>query len=130
MTTARQPSKFSYARGPHFVAVGAAVLTWPLLFLGGLVTTLRVGMAVPDWLTTFGVNMFLYNFLNDSIGVQLEHSHRLYASAVGVACIVLAGTLLWADPRRWVKALGVLALAGVIAQGVLGGTRVTQNSQG
>lgn len=118
-----------YRKWPHRVAIAAACLTWPLLFLGGLVTTLQVGMAVPDWPTTFGVNMFLYNFLNDSIGVQLEHSHRLLGAAVGLACVALCATLLWRDPRRWVKVLGVLALAGVIAQGVVGGTRVTQNSQ-
>ena len=30
-----------------------------LLGLGGLVTSKGVGMAVPDWPTTFGYNMFL-----------------------------------------------------------------------
>ncbi len=31
-----------------------------LIFVGGLVTSTDAGMAVPDWPTTFGENMFLY----------------------------------------------------------------------
>ncbi len=106
----------------------AAVFTLPLLFVGGSVTTYRVGMAVPDWPQTFGINMFLYDFWNAPFGVQVEHTHRLYGAAVGLATI---GLMIWFfcfESRRWIKALGVLALAAVIVQGVLGGTRVTQVS--
>ena len=48
----------------------AAVFTLPLLFVGGSVTTYRVGLAVPDWPTTFGINMFLYDFWNAPFGVR------------------------------------------------------------
>ena len=74
-------------RGPHAVAVVAAVFTWPLIFVGGLVTTYRVGMAVPDWPTTFGMNMFLFRFWEAAWGVFIEHGHRLYGAAVGLATI-------------------------------------------
>ena len=67
----------------------AAVFTLPLLFVGGSVTTYRVGMAVPDWPTTFGMNMFLYSFWKAALGVFIEHGHRLYGAAVGLATIVL-----------------------------------------
>jgi cytochrome c oxidase assembly protein subunit 15 len=87
-----------------------------------------VGLAVPDWPSTFGQNMFLYEFGNDAFGVRIEHLHRLYGAAVGLATIVLAGWLWMFDPRRWIKALGILALAAVVIQGVLGGLRVTQLS--
>ncbi len=107
------------------MAVLAALFTLPLLFVGGSVTTYRVGLAVPDWPTTFGMNMFLYDFVNASFGVVLEHSHRLYGSAVGLATIGLAVTLFLFDSRRWVKVLGIVALVVVIIQGILGGTRVT-----
>lgn len=117
-----------YRRGPHWVAVFAAVFTLPLLFVGGSVTTYRVGMAVPDWPTTFGINMFLYNFWKAPFGVRVEHTHRLYGAAVGLATIFLTVWFLAAERRRPMKALGVLALVAVIAQGILGGTRVTQNS--
>lgn len=83
----RRPTRADQAI--HRLAWAAAVLTWPLLLVGGSVTVYRVGMAVPDWPTTFGVNMFLYDFLNSSWGVFLEHSHRLYAAGLGVCCIAL-----------------------------------------
>jgi heme a synthase len=117
-----------YRGSPHWMAVCAAVFTLPLLFVGGAVTTYRVGMAVPDWPTTFGINMFLYDFLNAPFGVRVEHTHRLYGAAVGLATIALLLCLLVFESRRWMKILGVLALLAVIVQGVLGGTRVTQVS--
>ena len=45
---------------PHRLAVVLACATFPLLFIGGLVTSKGAGLAVPDWPTTFGYNMFLY----------------------------------------------------------------------
>ena len=56
--------------------------------------------------------------------MRLEHGHRLYGAAVGLATIVLAVWFLAFERRRWMKALGVLALLAVIVQGVLGGYRV------
>lgn len=117
-----------YRRGPHAVAVAAALFTWPLIFVGGLVTTYKVGMAVPDWPTTFGMNMFLYRFWDGAWGVFIEHGHRLYGAAVGVATIVLMVWLLAAERRTALKALGVFALLAVIGQGILGGYRVRLNS--
>jgi cytochrome c oxidase assembly protein subunit 15 len=121
-------STVGYRPGLHAVAVFAAAFTLPLLYVGGSVTTYRVGMAVPDWPTTFQENMFLYDFWNAPFGVRVEHIHRLYGAAVGLATIGLAGCLLVSEPRRWLKGLGLLALAMVIAQGVLGGLRVTRVS--
>jgi cytochrome c oxidase assembly protein subunit 15 len=121
-------SSFGYRRGPHWVAVFAAVFTLPLLYVGGSVTTYRVGLAVHDWPTTFGENMFAYDFRYAPFGVRVEHLHRLYGAAVGLATIVLAGWFLARERRRWLKGLGLLALAAVILQGVLGGLRVTRTS--
>jgi cytochrome c oxidase assembly protein subunit 15 len=106
----------------------AAVFTLPLLFVGGSVTTYGVGLAVPDWPTTFGINMFLYDFWNAPFGVRVEHTHRLYGAAVGLATVILAGWFLAFDRRRSMKILGIVALGAVIVQGVIGGTRVTQSS--
>src|SRR3954447_20596643 len=125
MTTARSNLESEpdatpeYRSGPHRVAVFAATFTWPLIFVGGLVTTYRVGMAVPDWPTTFGINMFLYRFWEAAWGVFIEHGHRLYGAAVGLACIVLCAWFLLAERRAWMKALGVFALLAVIGQGFL-----------
>ena len=123
-----QPAASGYRPGPHRVALLAATLTLPLLFVGGSVTSYVAGMAVTDWPTTKGENMFLYNFWNDSLGVKLEHSHRLYGAAVGLATIVLTVWLLACDRRRFMKVLGVVALLAVIVQGVMGGLRVRQDS--
>ncbi|HIG86516.1 MAG TPA: hypothetical protein EYQ25_05700 [Planctomycetes bacterium] len=62
-----------------------------LLGVGGLVTTYRVGMAVPDWPTTFGQTMFSYPLgeMLEDLGRTLEHSHRLLGSVVGLLSIVL-----------------------------------------
>jgi cytochrome c oxidase assembly protein subunit 15 len=122
------PVRPVYRPGPHVMALIAAVFTLPLLFVGGSVTTYRVGLAVPDWPSTFGINMFLYDFWNAPFGVRVEHAHRLYGAAVGLATIGLAAYLQLFESRRWMKGLGALALLAVIVQGVLGGTRVTQVS--
>ncbi len=117
-----------YRAAPHWAAVLAALFTWPLLFVGGLVTTYRVGMAVPDWPTTFQQNMFTYDLSEAAFGVRVEHIHRLAGAAVGLCTILLMLDFLAFDRRRSVKVLGVLALAAVVAQGVLGGMRVRNNS--
>ena len=57
-------------------------------------------------------------------GIRFEHTHRLIASAVGLLTIVLAIWLARREDRRWVRRLGYLALAAVVAQGVLGGLTV------
>jgi heme a synthase len=110
---------------PHRLAVITACATFPLLFIGGLVTSKGAGLAVPDWPTTFGYNMFLYPWSKMVGNIFYEHSHRLVASAVGFLTIALALSLWLQEPRKWLRWLGVAALALVVVQGVLGGLRVT-----
>lgn len=109
-------SRAPYRRGPHWAALLAAAFTWPLLLVGGSVTVYRVGMAVPDWPTTFGVNMFLYNFLDSPWGVYLEHGHRLYGSVVGLACIAVAfgATLASVRLSTALGMIGVTLAAGFV----------------
>jgi heme a synthase len=101
------------------------VATLFLICSGGMVTSKNVGLAVPDWPTTFGYNMFLFPVSRWVGGILFEHTHRLIASAVGFLTIILAFWLWRIESRRWVRNLGLIALAGVILQGVLGGLRVT-----
>ncbi len=101
---------------------------WATLLLicsGGMVTSKGVGLAVPDWPTTFGYNMFLFPVSQWVGGIFFEHTHRLIASTVGFLTIILAFWLWRAEERPWVRRLGLLAVAGVVLQGVLGGLRVT-----
>jgi cytochrome c oxidase assembly protein subunit 15 len=69
--------------------------------------------------------MFLFPVSKWIGGVLFEHTHRLIASTVGFLTIILAIWLWRAEDRQTVKTLGLLAVAGVILQGILGGLRVT-----
>ena len=102
-----------------------AGLTLFLISSGGMVTSKGVGLAVPDWPSTFGYNMFLFPVSQWVGGIFYEHTHRLIASGVGFLTIILAVWLWRAESRNWVRNLGVIALVAVIVQGVLGGLRVT-----
>jgi len=101
------------------------VATLLLICSGGMVTSKGVGLAVPDWPTTFGYNMFLFPVSKWVGGILFEHTHRLMGSLVGFLTIILAVWLWLSEDRQWVRNLGVIALGGVILQGILGGLRVT-----
>jgi cytochrome c oxidase assembly protein subunit 15 len=90
-----------------------------------MVTSKNVGLSVPDWPTTFGYNMFLFPISKWVGGILFEHTHRLMGSLVGLLTIILAACLWLSDNRRWVRNLGLIAVVGVILQGILGGLRVT-----
>ena len=102
-----------------------AAATFVLIGLGGLVTSKGAGMAVPDWPTTYGYNMFLFPVRLWTGGIFYEHTHRLFASMVGLLTVILAAWLWLRDSRPWLRWLGLVAVAAVVLQGVLGGLRVT-----
>jgi heme a synthase len=108
----------------HRFATFVAACTVLLLLAGSLVTSTASGLSVPDWPTTYGWNMFTFPPSKWVGGIFYEHGHRLIASSVGFLTIVLAAWLWFADPRRWMKRLGLAALGAVILQGVLGGITV------
>ncbi|MDD4270665.1 MAG: hypothetical protein PHN77_20770 [Thermoguttaceae bacterium] len=115
------------SRAAHRAAWVLACAVFPLIWMGGLVTTYSAGMAVPDWPSTYGYNLFLYPLASwlEVWDVFLEHGHRLLGAAVGLSTVWLA-ILLWRrDSRRLIRWLGVIALGGVCLQGTLGGLRVT-----
>jgi len=112
------------SKGVYRLSLVTAWATLPLLFIGGLVTGTGAGLAVPDWPTTFGTNMFLYPWSKMVGGIFYEHSHRLFAAGVGFLTLMLAFLLWIRDSRQWVRWLGVVALTLVVLQGVIGGLRV------
>ncbi|MBI4579175.1 MAG: COX15/CtaA family protein [Planctomycetes bacterium] len=121
----------SYNPWLHGFSVAVLVATFLLLLAGGNVTSKAAGMAVPDWPLSFqSVNPdgWTSNFNGEKPGVRDEHGHRLIGATVGFLVTVLAIWLAVREPRRWVKGLGLAALAAVIAQGVMGGLRVLDNS--
>src|SRR5712691_1346288 len=119
-TPAAEPNRFL-----HRFAWSMAAATLLLICSGGMVTSKGVGLAVPDWPTTFGYNMFFFPVSKWVGGILFEHTHRLIASAVGFLTIILAVWLWRSQAERWVKMLGWASLGAVILQGILGGLRVT-----
>jgi cytochrome c oxidase assembly protein subunit 15 len=105
----------AYKPGLHRYAVCTAIATFLLLVAGALVTSNDAGLAVPDWPLSYG------SYFPPMVGgIFYEHGHRMVATFVGYLTIGLSIALLVAEPRGWVRRLGLVALAAVVAQGILG----------
>jgi cytochrome c oxidase assembly protein subunit 15 len=116
------------------LAWGALACTLGLLVIGGLVTSLEVGMSVPDATTTLGSPLVLAPQDGLTAGQRVEHAHRLAGMVVGVVALLLAATGLvgaWRGALAPRLGLGAgLALCLVCVQGFLGMARVAANSVG
>jgi len=116
---------------PTFAAWVLLCATTVLVVFGALVTSLKAGMAVPDWPTTFGHAMLMYpvdQWWNGRHDVFLEHTHRVLGSFVGLCTIALTAAVWYADRRSGPRLFTVGLLVLVIAQGLLGGMRVRLNA--
>ncbi|HYP54267.1 MAG TPA: COX15/CtaA family protein, partial [Pyrinomonadaceae bacterium] len=107
--------------GLHRFSLLVVGATFVLIVAGALVTSNDAGLAVPDWPLSFGR---LHPPMGLIGNVFYEHGHRMIATTVGVLVILLNVYLWRSEPRRWVRRLGLLALAAVITQGLLGGLTV------
>ena len=127
--TATNDNNSGYRPLLHWTAVVTACLSLLPISVGALVTTLDAGMAFADWPSSDGQNMFLYPWLG-SFGEKdkfIEHGHRLAGALIGMVSIALVVIALRTESRRWVKGVAIGVLLAVIAQGILGGTRVLAN---
>lgn len=96
-------------------AVLTALATLGLIGLGGLVTSHEAGMSVPDWPNSYGYNMFLFPPSKWIGGILYEHTHRLWASMVGLLVVALTRWLGGRQIRRPLAIVGALeVLAGVV----------------
>ena len=111
----------TYNAAQHRFTIFVAALAFLLIVAGGLVTSNNAGLAVPDWPTSFG---HLFKIPKMIGGVKFEHGHRMIAECVGLLTIIVAVWTWMVDKRRWMRALTLGAVAGVIVQGVLGGLTV------
>lgn len=103
----------------HRFTVLLAGATVALLAAGALVTSTGSGLSVPDWPLSFG------RLMPPMVGgVLFEHGHRMVAGAVGALTVVLAFWYARRERRRVVRSLAWVALAAVVAQGILGGLTV------
>jgi protoheme IX farnesyltransferase len=95
------------------------VAVFLLLIAGALVTSTDSGLAVPDWPLAYG------RLMPPMVGgILYEHGHRIVAALVSFLVGLEAGLLLWGERRRWVRRLGLLAFAAILAQALLGGLTV------
>lgn len=104
-----------------------AVAMFPLIFVGAGVTTKGAGMAFADWPTSDGVYINPKGWLQDS-DKRWEHSHRLIGWTVGMLAIgsVVAS---WRGATK-ARILTIFTLLAIVVQGVMGGVRVREISQG
>lgn len=110
------------SKGVHRFALLVTCATFFLIIAGANVTSHDAGLATSDWPLSNG------QFFPKMVGnLFWEHGHRMVATAVGFLTIVLAIYLQFRERRPWVKRLGWIALAGVVAQGLLGGLTVKMN---
>jgi cytochrome c oxidase assembly protein subunit 15 len=107
------------SKGVHRFALLVACATFFLIIAGALVTSHDAGLATNDWPLSNG------QVFPKMVGnLFWEHGHRMVATTVGLLTIGLVVYLFAKEKRRWVRRLGLLALFGVIAQGLLGGLTV------
>jgi cytochrome c oxidase assembly protein subunit 15 len=142
---AQAPANFAgSAAGPtlpdrpwlHALALLVVVLIFILVAIGGNVTSLGAGLAVPDGFYTFGywtplapLKSWAYD-----VGTFWEHSHRLQGYVVGLPAIALMVSLWWREvylarrrgeqPRRWLAWVGTGLIGLGLAQAVMGILRV------
>jgi len=103
----------------HRYAVFTACCTFLLLIAGALVTSNDAGLSIPDWPLAYG------SLTPPMVGgIRYEFTHRVIATCIGLLTIGLAAWLWKAEKRSWMRWLGLAALGGVIAQGILGGMTV------
>jgi len=97
----------------HRFALLTVAATLGLIGIGGLVTSKAVGMSVPDWPTSYGYHMFalpIATWLTG--GVFHEHTHRLWATIVGVLVVAL---MRWLGGRTARRALLIIGGAEILA---------------
>jgi heme a synthase len=105
--------------GLNRFAILVACATFFLIIAGALVTSNDAGLATPDWPLSNG------QFFPKMVGnLFWEHGHRMVATTVGILTIVLAVYIRLKEKREWVWKLGLFALIGVCAQGLLGALTV------
>jgi cytochrome c oxidase assembly protein subunit 15 len=108
-----------YYKALHPYAVFTACCTFVLLIAGALVTSNDAGLSIPDWPLAYG------SLTPPMVGgIRYEFTHRVIATCVGLLTIGLAVWLWKVEKRAWMRWLGLAALGGVIAQGILGGMTV------
>ncbi len=88
-----------YRRSVFLCAFLAAASVFPLIWMGGIVTTKGAGLSVPDWPNSYGYNMFLYPPSKWIGGIFYEHTHRLLGTLSGFLTVALV-LIAWGPARK------------------------------
>jgi protoheme IX farnesyltransferase len=114
---AKRTSQPVIGRFRHII-LAAAIATYLLIVIGGIVRVTGSGLGCPDWPTCFGRLI-----PPPQIEAQIEYSHRFWASAITSPLILIATIWAWRRFRSinliWKPLLWALPLLGL--QGLLGG---------
>src|SRR5258708_1913068 len=109
----------TYNPAVHKLAVFVVCWTVLLFVAGALVTSNDAALSVPDWPKSHGSWFPPLETLTG--GALFEFSYRVIAGSLGVLMLILA-VLLWKKEERGaLRWFGVIAVAGVAVQAVLGG---------
>jgi len=114
----------TYNRNVHRFAVFVVAWTVLLFVFGALVTSKNAALSVPDWPKSFGT--WFPSMRQLAGGAFFEHSHRVIAGVLGVLTLLLAVLIWMKDSRVWLRWFGVIAVAGIVVQAILGGEVVRQ----
>ncbi|MEX0887055.1 MAG: COX15/CtaA family protein [Phycisphaeraceae bacterium] len=121
------PAPAGYRPWLHRFAIAMVVATFALVTIGGNVTSLAAGLAVPEgwWTFDYFTPWAPLSVWWEDQGTRWEHSHRLKGYVVGLMAIGLA-MWLWVTqrPRPWLRWTGLGLLGLVVVQGVMGAARV------
>ncbi len=111
-----------WQRWSHRLAWGCVLITLFMIAVGAMVTTTRAGDTNPGWSLKFWE--WFTSWAAAEGGRAWEDGHRVIGTLVGFVGIGLAFAM-WkgerTSPRRW---LGIVALALICFQGLVGGLRV------
>jgi len=107
------------------IAFGIAFATWMVMAIGSATRVMNAGLACPDWPLCYGTVLPAEQM---NLQVFLEWFHRLVASTVGFATIILFGASWYFRQYlpKWLPWATSGSLALVVFQGILGGLTVTQ----
>lgn len=116
---------------PRLSAWGAFACAFPLVLIGGVVTTIGAGMAVKGWWDAEGYFMpfFPLDLWLRDVATIVEHGHRLWGLLVGLFALLAALSSAFVGAPRAAHKASWIALLAVSVQGWLGGMRVLENSR-
>ena len=107
------------------IAFTIAIATWMVMAIGSATRVMNAGLACPDWPLCYGTVLPAEQM---NLQVFLEWFHRLVASTVGFATIVLCGASWYFRQSlpKWTPWATSGSFSLVVFQGILGGLTVTQ----